>query len=52
MTYPYQLKTLDQYKKAYKQSIESPEQFWGDVAEHFVWKRKWDKVVEWNFKEP
>lgn len=52
MTYPYQLKTLDQYKKAYQQSIESPEQFWGDIAEHFVWKRKWDKILEWNFKDP
>ena len=22
------------------------------MAEHFVWKKKWEKVLEWNFKEP
>jgi acetyl-CoA synthetase len=52
MSYPYQLKTLEQYKDAYKRSIESPETFWAEIAENFVWKRKWDKVLEWNFKEP
>jgi acetyl-CoA synthetase len=22
------------------------------VAENFTWKKKWDKVLDWNFKEP
>jgi acetyl-CoA synthetase len=52
MTYPYQLKTFEQYKEAYQKSIESPETFWAEIAENFVWKRKWDKVLEWNFQEP
>jgi acetyl-CoA synthetase len=52
MNYPHQLKTLEQYTEAYKRSIESPEEFWAEVAENFVWKRKWDTVLEWNFKEP
>jgi acetyl-CoA synthetase len=26
--------------------------FWGDIAENFLWRKKWDKVLEWNFKEP
>jgi acetyl-CoA synthetase len=25
---------------------------WASVAEHFDWRKKWDKVLEWNFKEP
>ncbi|MGB5032454.1 MAG: acetate--CoA ligase, partial [Saprospiraceae bacterium] len=25
---------------------------WADVASHFVWKKKWDHVLEWNFEEP
>jgi acetyl-CoA synthetase len=52
MTYPYQIKSLDEYKKAYQQSIEDPETYWGAVAENFYWRKKWDKVLEWNFKEP
>lgn len=29
-----------------------PEGFWANVADHFYWRRKWDKVLEWNFKDP
>jgi acetyl-CoA synthetase len=52
MSYPFQLKTLDEYQSAYAKSLEDPEAFWAEVAESFTWKKKWDKVVEWNFKEP
>jgi len=52
MSYPYQIKSLEQYHEAYKKSIEDPEGFWSSVADHFQWKKKWDKVLEWNFKEP
>ena len=52
MAYPYQIKSLEAYKEAYKKSIEDPEKFWSNIAEHFLWKRKWDKVLEWNFTEP
>lgn len=52
MSYPYQIKTMESYKQDYKQSLENPEEFWGNIAETFTWKKKWDKVLEWNFKEP
>jgi acetyl-CoA synthetase len=52
MKYPYQIKNIDEYKKAYQKSIENPEEFWGEIAENFTWKKKWDKVLNWNFKEP
>jgi len=52
MSYPYQLKSFDEYKAAYKKSVDEPEAFWASVAENFVWKKKWDKVLEWNFKTP
>ncbi len=52
MTYPYQIKTLQQYHEAFKQSEENPEMFWDNVAENFVWHKKWDKVLDWNFTEP
>ena len=52
MSYPYQIKSPEAYHEAYKQSIEDPETFWGNIAENFLWKRTWDKVLEWNFSEP
>jgi acetyl-CoA synthetase len=52
MSYPYQIKSFEQYKADYKRSIEDPEGFWSNVAEHFHWRKKWNKVVDWNFKEP
>ncbi|RYY07790.1 MAG: acetyl-coenzyme A synthetase, partial [Cytophagaceae bacterium] len=32
------------YNAAYQQSVESPDQFWGDIAEQFTWRKKWDTV--------
>ncbi len=52
MAYPYQITSLEAYKEAYQKSIENPEAFWADVAENFIWKKKWDNVLEWNFTEP
>jgi acetyl-CoA synthetase len=52
MSYPYQIKNLEGYQEAYQKSIQDPDQFWGEVAEHFTWHKKWDKVSDWNFKEP
>lgn len=50
--YPYQIRTREQYDIAYKKSVEDPEGFWADVASHFQWHRRWDKVLDWNFTEP
>lgn len=47
-----QIKSLDEYKSAYQRSVEDPEGFWAEQAETFVWKKKWDKVVEWDFQKP
>jgi acetyl-CoA synthetase len=52
MSYPYQIKSLEQYHSEYKKSVEDPEKFWGDVAENFYWRKKWDRVLDWNFTEP
>ena len=52
MSYPYQIKSFEQYKEVYQKSIEDPTAFWASIAEHFTWRKKWDTVLEWNFKEP
>ena len=52
MSYPYQIKSLEEYHAAWKKSVEDPENFWGDIASHFQWKKPWNRVLDWNFKEP
>ncbi|MBS1920145.1 MAG: acetate--CoA ligase [Bacteroidetes bacterium] len=52
MSYPYQIRSFDEYQVAYRVSVNEPEQFWASVANNFYWRKKWDKVLEWNFKEP
>ena len=52
MAYPYQITTLDSYHEAYRRSVNEPEAFWADVADQFQWRRKWDRVLQWNFEQP
>jgi acetyl-CoA synthetase len=52
MSYPYQITSYEGYREAWKKSVENPEDFWGEVASHFQWKKPWDKVLDWNFKDP
>src|SRR6185312_4574265 len=44
--------SFEQYQQEYKRSVERPEDFWADIAENFTWKKKWDKVLEWDFRKP
>ena len=44
--------SFDDYKKVYEESVANPEGFWASVAEGFTWKKKWDKVLEWDFTKP
>ena len=45
-------KNFEEYNKLYKESVDSPELFWSDVAESFIWKSKWSKVVDFDFSKP
>ncbi|NQZ56697.1 MAG: AMP-binding protein, partial [Lentisphaeraceae bacterium] len=38
----------EQYDTMYKKSIDNPEAFWGEIAETFTWKKKWDRVLNWD----
>lgn len=52
MNYPYQITTREDYNNQYALSVNDPETFWAGIAEHFTWRRKWDRVLQWNFREP
>ena len=47
------IKSLEEYEKIYKRSIDDPEGFWAEMAEkNLTWFKKWDKVLEYNFEKP
>ncbi|MCX7548626.1 acetate--CoA ligase [Xanthomarina sp. F1114] len=49
----YHIKHLEEYYQVYRKSVREPENFWEEVAEeHFLWRKKWDKVLSWDFSKP
>ncbi len=49
----YHIKHLEEYYQVYRKSVRNPESFWEEIAEeHFVWRKRWDKVLDWDFSKP
>ncbi|WP_151674343.1 AMP-binding protein, partial [Patiriisocius marinus] len=49
----YHIKHLEEYYQVYRKSVRNPESFWEEIAEeHFLWRKKWDNVLSWDFKKP
>lgn len=40
------------YYKSYQHSVNDPEGYWAQIADTFTWRRKWDKVLEYNWETP
>ncbi|MCI0366013.1 MAG: acetate--CoA ligase, partial [Phycisphaerales bacterium] len=47
------IKSMDDYRKLYKRSIEDPEGFWSEKARELDWFKPWTagKVVEWKIPD-
>ncbi len=49
----YHIKHLEEYFQVYRKSVRDPEVFWEEIAEeHFIWRKRWDKVLQWDFSKP
>jgi acetyl-CoA synthetase len=49
----YHIKHFEEYFQVYRKSVSNPESFWEEIAEeHFVWRKKWNDVLSWDFKKP
>jgi len=43
------IKSLEEYHRLYRESVEVPETFWGKVAqEELIWFRPWTTVLQWE----
>jgi acetyl-CoA synthetase len=45
------IKSRAEYEKMWKESIEDPEKFWGDMASNLFWYKKWLKVNREDFSK-
>jgi acetyl-CoA synthetase len=48
MSFPYQLRSEAEYHAAYARSLEDPEGFWKEVAQHFSWRKFPTRVLDWE----
>lgn len=49
----YHIKHLEEYYQVYRKSVRNPSAFWEEIAEeHFMWRKKWDNVLSWDFSKP
>lgn len=46
------IRTLQEYLQTYQNSITQPEKFWDEIADNFLWRKRWDKTLEWEFLTP
>lgn len=44
--------SLEEYHRKYEKSLNDPEGFWTELANTFLWRKKWDQYLDWNFQEP
>ncbi|MFB6340483.1 acetate--CoA ligase [Saccharicrinis sp. FJH62] len=44
--------SLGGYIHEYQKSIANPDEFWAAQADCFYWRKRWDKVIDWNFEKP
>ena len=42
------IKTLEQYRRMYRESISRPDKFWAREADELLWRKSWRRVLEWN----
>ncbi len=52
MPYTFKIKTQQEYEAAWQKSVSDPEGFWADIASSFYWRQRWERVLEWNFRDP
>lgn len=48
----FRIRSIEDYRNKYEFSIQDPENFWAEIASEYTWKKKWDKVLQWDFIKP
>lgn len=46
------IKSFEEYKTQYEESVKNPSQFWASLADKFKWAERKTEVLKWNFDDP
>jgi len=44
------ISSMEEYERMYKQSIDDPDTFWGEIAQQLPWIKPYDTVLDWSKK--
>lgn len=47
-----QIRTREDFDNYTALAKQNPEAFWHAMAMHFQWKKPWNSVLDWNFRDP
>src|SRR4051812_46065985 len=42
------IRSMEQYRQMYQESLDDPQAFWGKMAENLHWFGKWKQVLDWK----
>jgi acetyl-CoA synthetase len=42
------IKSIEQYRRMYRESIRCPAKFWAREASELVWRKRWKSVLKWK----
>ncbi|QOJ14305.1 MAG: acetate--CoA ligase [Planctomycetia bacterium] len=42
------LRSMEEYERMHRRSVERPEEFWAEVASELHWHQPWERVLDWN----
>jgi len=45
------IKSRKEYQDMWNRSVKEPDKFWGELANQLDWYKKWDKYLEYDFKD-
>ncbi len=48
----FRIRTPEDYHYACKLSTDDPEKFWDIIASDYLWRKPWNKTLEWDFVKP
>ena len=43
------INTFESYQSNYKLSCDNPKEFWDNIADKFILKKKWTETLNWEF---
>jgi acetyl-CoA synthetase len=47
----FSIRSFEQYQQAYDLSVQNPNQFWDEIAQHYTWFKPYHEVVQFSMEE-